>query len=383
MAISLLVNSKFGKGVKGLHVVHVVESFAGGVFDFVYDLILRMPDLTHTVIHSVRRETPSDYKQIFEGKANLVRWKASREVSPLSDLKALYELIVLLKKVKLREGIDVLHLHSSKAGFLGRLAAKVLGLTDRVVYTPHSAAFLREDISRVSKHLFSFLERLAAGMGGTVVATSPSEREALASIGVNAICIPNGVDVERVRRVARDIESVSLNNARVIVGTSGRIVPQKGPEMFAEIALRVNEKLGERVEFLWIGDGPYKDPLLRAGVEVTGWLTRDDSIKILSKIDVYLSTSLWEGLSLTGLQAMALGKPLVLHDCVGNRDMVRDNGFLFITVEEAVEFIAELVQSESLRLEKGRKSLLMAQEFDINRTIKAYKELYFQVSSRV
>ncbi len=188
------------RSTENLSVVHVVESFAGGVFHFILDLIKRLP-AKHLIVHGLRSDTPENFKELFPENTQFIYWRsATREINPLRDFLALFELVEILRA--LRGKLDIIHLHSSKGGFLGRVASKILRLEKRVIYTPHSVAFLREDVQGYKRFLFKTLEKLAFSLGGQVVATSPSEKEALEKVGIEAICIPNGIDIEEVREIA-------------------------------------------------------------------------------------------------------------------------------------------------------------------------------------
>ena len=129
-------------------IVHVVESFGGGVFSFLRHIINGLADCQHIVIYGVqRKEFPSDFEALFPFGVQFIPWvHAQREVSLIQDFKALMQLVRILKGI---HSIQKIHLHSSKAGFLRRIAAFLLGLGDKVIYTPHGASFLREDISHI------------------------------------------------------------------------------------------------------------------------------------------------------------------------------------------------------------------------------------------
>jgi len=96
-------------------------------------------------------------------------------------------------------------------------------------------------------------------------------------------------------------------------------------------------------------------------------------------VDIYLSTSLWEGLPLTVLQAMSLKKPLVLHRCVGNVDLVYEgiNGFIFDDEKKAVSAINFLIENSDARISYGVNSYnIYLEKFNICKMITKYKELY-------
>jgi hypothetical protein len=99
----------------------------------------------------------------------------------------------------------------------------------------------------------------------------------------------------------------------------------------------------------------------------------------LGRLDVYLSTSLWEGLSLGALHAMAAGMPLVMRRCCGNVDLVRhgENGYLFDDVEEAEAHIGVLARDPALRLQMGSRSReIVAEAFNARRMVETYRSLY-------
>jgi glycosyltransferase involved in cell wall biosynthesis len=112
---------------------------------------------------------------------------------------------------------------------------------------------------------------------------------------------------------------------------------------------------------------------------VTGWLGKTELIEKISHMDIFLSTSRWEGLPLSTLHVMCAGKPLLLNDCVGNRDLVRNgvNGFLFVHVDEAIQHIRELSSDHGKRQRLGEQSRAMVlREFSVSGMIAGYHEIY-------
>jgi len=268
--------------------------------------------------------------------------------------------------------VDLLHAHGSKGGFHGRLAARLLGRHRSVVYTSHGSPILRRDVSPRVRKLYSALEWLGSRFGGVVVACSLSEQDALRRAGIPALAVPNGTDLGR--RVARASHAAAVP---LRVGTVGRVVPQKDPLLFRRIAERFH--LRQDMQFIWIGGGELAAELEGRNVAVTGWVDERGVQEQLGRLDVYLSTSLWEGLSLGALHAMAAGKPLVLRRCPGNVDVVRhgENGYLFDDAEEAEAHIRVLARNPALRYEMGRRSReIVAEAFDARQMVEAYRSLY-------
>ena len=126
-------------------VVHIVEPFAAGIAVFVRSLTEVMPDDIHIVIHGERKNvmTASDVKKNFpKQNVRFIRWRsAQRSIDPVKDIFALTELYTILRRLKRKDLVDAVHLHSSKSGLLGRAACRMAGITN-VFYTPNGAPFL-------------------------------------------------------------------------------------------------------------------------------------------------------------------------------------------------------------------------------------------------
>src|SRR6056297_2197557 len=133
-------------------IVHIIEPFASGVTTAVLNITRTLPEMNHVVVHGNRTWVDSieNVRRKFPGNVSFIPWKhAQREIRPFKDVAALFNLIGILRRYK----SAVVHLHSSKAGFLGRVAARMVGIK-RVLYTPHCAAFIRTDISKKKKQLY-------------------------------------------------------------------------------------------------------------------------------------------------------------------------------------------------------------------------------------
>jgi len=354
-----------------MKIVHIVESFAGGVFDFLVDLAKGMPHNEFIIIYGEREYTPKNFKRFFPESTQFFAWEdATREINPKKDILAFVQILKLIRRFK---EMDVLHLHSSKAGFLGRVAARVSGLHKKVLYTPHGVSFLRQDVSPLKHKIFIYLEKIGAAFGGRVIACSQSESEAFHGYGIESEYINNGIDCDALLKITK--KKVS---EKITIGTIGRITYQKNPELFNEIAQSFSTN--KSIEFLWVGAGELHKELTSSNVTTTGWLNRKEVEAQLENIDIFLSTSLWEGLPLSVLQAMCAKKPLVLSNCVGNKDLVINNynGVLFNKKNEAVQALNEMIENSDRLHDLGLNSLELAQkEFSINQMVEEYLGLYF------
>ncbi|MCP2044103.1 glycosyltransferase [Pontibacter sp. HSC-36F09] len=362
-----------------MKVVHVVECFAAGTAHFI-NLLTQYTSCEHVVIHGERvDETSAEaVKAKFPKGVSFIHWKnAQREIRPGQDLKALTELIQILKGI---EGADVVHLHSSKAGFIGRAACFLLG-KKQVIYTPNGAPFARADVSPKKKSLYILLEKVANKLSGQVVCCSSSEAHSYEEIGIKTSFINNGTALPD---WSTPVQPTEPGKPFTIV-TCGRITEQKNPLLFNRIAMAFANQ--QDVKFVWIGEGEkvQREILSADNIDITGWLSKQEVESTVRSGDLYLSTSLWEGLPFSVLEALSLGKCLLLSDCVGNRDLVKDgyNGFSFLTAEEAISKIQWLMQNrENLRQMEQNSREWSEKEYDIRIVSQEYQRLYAQIAGK-
>jgi glycosyltransferase involved in cell wall biosynthesis len=379
-----------------MKIVHVVEPFASGIATFVRSLVENLNDDLHIVVHGEREYVTksAEVKMNFpKENVRFIRWKsAQREISLRKDTVAFMELYAILKRLKKHVHIDAVHLHSSKSGFLGRLACKMAGI-DTVVYTPNGAPFLGSH--KMVNFIYKQLERLGSVFGGQVVCCSPSEWQAYRALGINAVNINNGVDLGEQHlfkadpfrldnRWIKDEPGLILPSinpaakpAKFRIATSGRIVEQKNPTLFNAIATYFEEF--SDFEFLWVGDGEDRNQLTAKNIRITGWLSSKENKALIADSQIYLSTANFEGMPFAVLEALILKKPVLLSDCVGNRDIVHKglNGDLFNNEEEAILKILQYYNNRDMLDIMGAYSQqLCAQEFDVDSTGSSYRDLY-------
>lgn len=245
-----------------------------------------------------------------------------RELHPLRDSAA----VIRLRRIIRDARPDVLHLHSSKAGALGRGA--VIGLGRRspaVVYTPHAYAFLTQ-AGIFKRWGYWCVERVLLHWTDCVVSVSQSEGRVASQLGAKGrvVIIPNGIDATRIYP-QQPKERVGLR-----VGWLGRMAWQKNPEAAIKASF-VLSRLGIDHELLLGGDGPKRDDVLimirslqaEEWVRMLGFVNDTDAFH--AGIDVLLMTSRSEGLPYAGLDTMAHAVPIVGFDVPGIQDLI-DHG---------------------------------------------------------
>lgn len=358
-------------------VVHVTEALGTGVVYSISQLARMQSNDGFEVIlvHSRRPETPppEELDHLFPAPIRRIPIPMVTPVSPLKDVRDVIALAKLFRQLR----PDVIHLHSSKAGVLGRLAAFLTGYGKRTFYSPRGFAFLREDVPSVKRALYLIFERIAGSLQGTLVACSGSEAQlARRRVGhARVVLVENSAEFAPIK------EAAGSSSARTRVVTSGRLCYQKAPWRFRDLAIRLNDL---PVDFVWIGSGELEHFLSAsndhsASVVSTGWLGRDDVLMELSRSDIFVMTSLWEGMPLSLIEAQAAGLPAVVPDVVGCRDVVRhgETGFICKDDNELALRLRELIVNRQLRQTMGRAASKMARErFSVERMHKEMTKVY-------
>jgi glycosyltransferase involved in cell wall biosynthesis len=261
-----------------------------------------------------------------------------RSIRPPLDLKVYRRLIKWLA----HEKPDVLHTHGSKAGILGRLASARAGVPT-IVHTVHGWGH-HNHMSPLSRSAYIALERRAACVTSKIIAVAEANVEKGLADGIGRpeqyTVIHSGIDIARFRDV--EVNSKALRAelgipiGAPVVGTVSRLAAQKAPEDFLKVAALVHARC-PGVHFVFIGGGPMQkefqqgiqEQQLGGVVHDPGY--RQDIPSLLGTFDIFLLTSLWEGLPRVFPQAMCAGLPIVATRVDGAPEAVSDgeNGYLF------------------------------------------------------
>ncbi|MCU7618677.1 glycosyltransferase [Chryseobacterium sp. PBS4-4] len=333
-------------------IVQLVEAFGGGVYTYVKDLsnfLVTHQSEINCEIHLIYSPNRVELdKEIFQKEIHpdvfLYELDMQRQINLKKDQVVVKETRKILKKIK----PDIIHLHSAKAGVIGRLASLGIVKKANVYYSPHGFSFVQQNISKAKVSLYKMIESIMPFLhGGTIIASGKTEFEIAKKIGKTKL-IENGIDFEMPDKIHNYTE-----NKRFKIGTVGRLTPQKNPKAFNEIASKL-----PNIDFVWIGNGELINEITSKNIKVTGWIrTREELLQKINSLDLYIQVSLWEGLPIAILEAMAMQKPLLVSNVIGNKDTVEDgyNGFVYNTTDEAIEKIKYFLEHTNLR-EMGEHS---------------------------
>ncbi|MCR4663139.1 MAG: glycosyltransferase family 4 protein [Endomicrobiaceae bacterium] len=310
-----------------------------------------------------------------------------REISPVKDLKALFSICKILKQEK----PFIVHTHSSKAGIIGRLAAKASGIKN-IVHTIHGFSF-NDTQSFLKKNLFIFLEKIGAKISKYLIPVSVENttKGLKNNIGKKEQYhyIRLGVDIDNFKNfsgIPSLKKELNINEQDILVTTIGPFKPQKNLPDFIKTAKNISGK-NKNFKFVIVGDGtlrPQFENLIKKynisnNIFLIGW--RRDISNILNSSDMFVMTSLWEGLPISTIEAMCCGLSPIVNDVDGQREIVKDkfNGFLIkpYDIKATEEKIMLLANDTNLRKEmslNARNSIDYT--FSTDYMIKQHEDLY-------
>ena len=359
-----------------LKVLHVVEAFCSGVFGVLRGMVNGTDDDVQAYIfHAIRPTTPKDYKSLFKPGTVFIKSKyLTREISPFMDLQAGKELRRVVQEVQ----PDIVHLHSAKAGAIGRLVLN--GKKIPIFYSPHGYSFLMFQCSAAKRKMYYMLESICGRRPGVTVATCKGEYDSARRVTGRATYINNGIDLAELDRLGLDIEQ---RPAEIRVCTLGRTVAQKNPEMFNQIA----EKC-PNIQFIWIGGGEMENKLISPNITVTGWLPQEKAFEVMMGASVFLLPSLYEGLSLSIMEAMYLKRLCVVSRIPGDTDAIEDGktGYLCDTLDEYVALLEKLqkedIDEAMLQAARDRVVTDMNQTTMVRKLVELYRVERKRLSSK-
>jgi glycosyltransferase involved in cell wall biosynthesis len=322
-----------------------------------------------TLVYSATRDSNLDLLDIFGGNVSFIAWNVSRDITLREDVRAYIDLVRILRKIS----PDVVHLHCSKAGFIGRLACAYLGLPN--VYSPRGISYLRTDCSFVKRSVYFFIEWLVAAFGGDIVACSNSEFSAVSRLPTTKHIIPNGVNFDKIDEI-RALSRLGADASQFCIVICGHINESKNPWLVD----RLSRNSPTDWSWKWLGDGHLRSVFEgNERIDILGWHDHEDALRVIRGADVVLHASSWEGMPNVIIEAMALERPVVASDIVGNRDLVKHGETGFLVREEAdyLPYLQKLAGAKELRQRFGSAAYRLAKtEYDIKTLSKTWKDVY-------
>lgn len=358
---------------EAIKVLHVTETLPGGIATYLRELLpLQIVDFS---ISGVRVLAPENQLSHLKGLpvAVLRGYKRSGR-----DLLSLWNLARSLKAQVAEYDPDVVHLHSSFAGAVGRLLRLWLPRKVRIVYCPHGWAFSRDD-SGVSRQIYRWAERLLAPYAHAWIAISQHELDAAVGVGIrpdHAVLIYNGISDSQSLAVPLTpaVDSTYLN--LLFVGRHDR---QKGLDVLLSAMDQFRSK---KVRLYVAGAGVVSRPTMQENADNVfwlGWLTGDELLAHYRACDAVVVPSRWEGFGLVAIEAMAASKAVIAARTGALSEIVDDarTGRLFGMGDsrELVEVLSSTDREELIRWgDAGRRKYV--EKYDVTRVSLEVSKLY-------
>ena len=313
-----------------------------------------------------------------------------RSVSPLRDLRAFVRIWNILRGEK----PQIVHTHTSKAGFLGRWAAFLAGVP-HIVHTPHGHVFWGY-FAPVKTAFFIFLEKVSAFVTRRIITLTDQERKDHLSVGVGRQgkfrTVHSGVRLEGFLRPSVDPAEMRIRLGipvdALVIGSVGRLIPVKGHIHLVEAVTSVMaERPGALLVFL--GEVELRESLQRRASELgildavrfLGW--RPDVGDVMAAFDIFAFPSLNEGMGKALVEAMAAGKPVVASRVSGTADLVvhGQNGFLVPperpeALAARLQFLAANPEARRAMGEAGRR---MSAAYSAEAMVEKIDRLYGEI----
>ena len=335
------------------HLLSLVENMDRGIYE---PIVLSFTD--GPMIESLERWGITTYVVPTETPFNPAVWKK-------------------VKRILVREAIDIVHVHGTRAYTNVWWAAKKLQTP--IIYTVHGWSF-HDSLPRLNKKLRVMAEKWLVNQANSVISVSPSDQATGKHYfgQLESTVITNGVNLNKFNtaNTYKDIRvEYGIPKDVTLIGYIQRITEQKDPLSMIE-AFSLVLKQDSTVRLLMIGEGDLKEAAMRKAreLQVDSFIYfdtfRQDVPDVLNAIDIYCLPSLWEGLPIGLLEAMAMEKSVIATEVNGSKEVIEngENGLLIKPGDSKglADAILLLVKDRELRMSlasQARKTV--AQKYDV------------------
>ena len=373
--------------MKKLHILQVVEASSGGVGRHVIDLSLGLLRSGHQtdIVYSQARSDPLFHRgleQVRDIGGRTIHFEIASGLS-FHD----YVPILQIRKLLKQNHYDIIHLQSSKAGLVGRIAAMRLPMTK--IYTPHLLRTASPGLGFVGRLIFGQSERLLAQITDRILCVSNFELNHALKLGIpieKLIYSPNGYLPPPMR--SRDEVRLELGLVAddLVFGFIGRLAPQKDPLTLISAFAQV--RLDQPCKLVIVGGGELMDQCVslvsRLGIqEKVRFLGHVDSTKYIAAFDVFVMSSLSESFPYVLLEAAAAHLPLISTSVGDIPELIQDreNGLLSScgNVDELAQHMTELGSNPELRKMLRQKISHLTTEYTVDSMVQKTLDIYLSL----
>ena len=360
-----LLTGKLDRKIRLLEMATTMDS--GGVTTYLSGLLAELPkDKFQITVASGPENLDQTALENFKLPFHIIP-DLAKPISPLKDLRALFQIIKFFREHR----FDIVHTHMSKCDAIAGLAARLCGIPC-LISTAHGPTILTQAPSKIQT-CFDIIERIAYRyLFDKIICVSDSTRQSLIKKGAapprKLITISNGIRAEQLSDSGRqNLEirsSLSVGPDQPLIGMVGRLSDQKSPETLIDAVRQLRGRWPNLI-CLIIGDGP-NSKFISDLVEASGLQNqvillgrRKDAAALIGACDISVLSTHYEGMSISVLEAMEAGQPVIASNIGGMSELVGhgQTGFLVPPNHSGAlaEAIEELLKDADLRRTMGRK----------------------------
>ncbi len=375
-----------------LRVLEVIASSGGGGAEHLFWLIKRAD------------KSRFNFTVLMSEDAENVKALDLRALGVEVALSDVFNTFSLREFFKLRDfmekgNFDIIHFHGTRAAMLGRMAVALVRHRPKIIYTIHGFHLIHYH-SPFKRIFLLLVEKFLNFLTDAIICVSYSDKESITGLRLandgKIRVIWNGVDIERFQKakVDRDAKKKELNlpSDAIVLTMIGRLHPPKDHRTLLTAFQKAISKF-QNAYLLIIGEGPLRAKIERYAqslglgekVKFTGF--RRDISEIMAMTDIFILSTLWEGLPFVLLEAMASSKPVIATDVNGNREIIvnEDTGLLVPPKdpEALAQAIIKLAGNPQRAKEMGEKGFLRVKEhFNLEAMVKKTTDLYESLSAK-
>jgi len=370
-----------------IKILYILEATSGGTQKHVIDIAKKIDKSEYQIdiIYSSSRN--KNFIEESKGMFNRLYGLPIERSASFSDVANILRIRKIIKQNK----YDIVHCHSTKAGFVGRLAA-FISRHPNIIYSPHGFMFCDTRI-KFKRHLYLSLEKYLGYLTKKLIAVSGSERDLALEHHIvpnkKIITLYNSIDPSDYSDFSyenRVPEKLKNKNADIILGNVGRLYYQKDPITLIKSFKIINDAFPS-TKLIIVGDGPLEEECLQlinalglqGRIELAGYQKNSkDYYKIF---DLFVLSSHYEGLPYALLEAMIMGIPSVGTDVVGIKDLILHGNTGYLAKEGDYQGLADIVikllnSPELLSVFSENAKTITRANFNFNDGIKEYEEFY-------
>lgn len=367
-------------------VVHIAQS-AGGVAEYLYMFLKNWKNEAYENILIVSQDYKEQLDRFKPYVTNIYTVPMVREVEAKNDIKSILEIKKIFRQIK----PDIVYLHSSKAGAIGRIAL-AFNFRTKILYNAHGWYF-NAQISDKKKRIFALIEKMLALKTDKIINISKSEYESALKYKIASerkMCIiENGIDFTKFKNNDKNREETrkkyNIKDNEILIGVVGRLSEQKDPMTMIKAFELVNKEKNN-TRLMYVGTGELEENVKQYAKEknisdkviITGWVNNVE--QYIPAFDIAVLPSKWEGFGLVLIEYMACDKPIVASNIGGIADIIRDkeNGLLCNpdNDKEISKKILYMINNEKLIKEISNKNIEYRKKYDIGYLIKKHEKLF-------